>query len=217
MRKKRNHGGAVIEFFLLLPFLSSLILGTLFYGSQLVKELQLQQVARDTASMAARGTTFIQGTTHTDTGAQALVSRLGTGLNWPSTGGLLATSPGVVYVSTIMYLDAGCNTGNPCNNKNQWVFVNSVSFGNTGLRHSNFGAPAACIPGCWDTNRNDGSLNTTDMLTNSNARVSSFTYLGTPATGTAGFQPGQYAYLIEAAATTSPFNGGTVGYAFALF
>jgi Flp pilus assembly protein TadG len=217
MSKRKNHGGAVIEFFLVLPFLTSLIIGTLVYGTQIVKELQLQQVVRDTASMAARGTVFIEGTSHTDTGAQAIVSRLGAGLNWPSSGGLLSTSPGVVYVSVIMYLDAGCNTGTACANKNSWVFVNSVSFGNTGLRGSNFGAQASCTPGCWDTNRNDGSLTSTAMLTDVNAKVKNFTLLGTPATATDGFKPGQYAYLVEAAATTSPFNGGTIGYAFSLF
>src|ERR1035441_7501287 len=116
MRKKRNRGSSVIEFYLVLPLLASLIIGSLVYGVQMVKELQLLQVARDTASMTARGTTFIKNTDHVDTGAQAIVSRLGPGFKWLSTGGLLATSPGVVYVSAIMYLDAGCNVGTACPN-----------------------------------------------------------------------------------------------------
>jgi hypothetical protein len=32
-----------------------------------------------------------------------------------------------------------------------------------------------------------------------------------------GFQPGQPAFLVEAAGVTGPWNGGTVSYAFSLF
>jgi Flp pilus assembly protein TadG len=212
MRKRRDHGGAVIEFFLLFPFLVSLIVGTLIYGTQLVKQLELQQVARDTASMAARGTNFKSAAN------QAIVSRLGQELNWPNSGGLLSTSPGVVYVSTIEYLDDTCNGAIPvCSNKGNWVYLKSVAFGNTGLRRSNHGAPAPCIPGCYDTNQNDGSLKPNDTLNNAQAIVTGFNYLGTPVSGTAGFQPGQPAYLVEVAGVTGPWNGGLVSYAFSLF
>ena len=214
MRKRKNHGGAVVEFFLILPFLTSLILGTLIYGSQLVKELQVQQIARDVGSMSARGTSFMAPANAAN---QDIVSRLGTGLNWPSTGGLLATSPGVVYVSVIEYLDSTCNGSPGCSNASNWVFVKSVAFGNTNLRHSNFGAPAPCTPGCYDNKQTDGSLTSNDTMNTAGARVNNFTYLGTPSTAAVGFQPGQYAYLVEVAATTSPFNGGSIGYAFSLF
>jgi len=212
MRNNGKHGGAVIEFFLLFPFLASLILGTLIYGSQLVKELSLLQVARDTASMSARGTTFMSSAN------QAIVSRLGVGLGWPDSGGLLSTSPGVVYVSTITYLDATCNGVTPvCKNAGYWVFLKSVAFGNTSLRSSNFGAPAGCVPGCYDPNQTDGSLNTSDTQNTASARVKNFTYLGTPDKTVAGYQPGQPAYLIEAAGVTGPWHGGSVSYAFSLF
>ena len=95
-----------------------MIIGTLIYGTQLVKELELQQVARDTASMTARGTNFMYASN------QAIVSRLGQELGWPNTGGLLTTSPGVVYVSTIEYLDSTCNTGSTTN-----VCSNNVELG----------------------------------------------------------------------------------------
>jgi hypothetical protein len=212
MRTNRRHGGAVIEFFLLFPFLASLIIGTLVYGTQLVKQLELQQVARDTASMSARGTNFNAAAN------QAIVSRLGRGLGWPDSGGLLSTSPGVVYVSTIQYLDDTCNGVLPiCSNKGSWVFTRSVAFGNTSMRRSNFGAPPACVPGCYDTNQNDGSLKANDILNNSMAKVSNFTALGTPVSGTAGFQPGQPAFLVETAGITGPWNGGSVSYAFSVF
>lgn len=212
MRKSKQRGGAVVEFFLLFPFLASLICGTLMYGTQLIKQLELQQVVRDTASMSARGTNFKLASN------QAIVSRLGRELGWPDSGGLLSTSPGVVYVSTIEYLDSTCNGAVPvCSNKGNWVFVRSVAFGNTSLRHSNFGAPASCVPACYDPNQNDGSLLPNDTLNNPAARVSGFNYLGTPATGTPGFQPGQVLYLVEAAGISGPWNGGQVTYAFSIF
>ncbi|MGO9262311.1 MAG: TadE/TadG family type IV pilus assembly protein [Bryobacteraceae bacterium] len=70
MRERRNHGGATIEFALVCPFLVSLIIGTMMYGTELVKELEVQQIARDTASMTARGTNF------NTTANQTLVARL---------------------------------------------------------------------------------------------------------------------------------------------
>jgi len=211
MRNRRNRGGAIIEFALVAPFLISLIVGTLVYGTELVKELELQQVARDTASMCARGTNFKSAAN------QTLVARLGQELGWPDSG-LLSTSPGVVYVSTIEYLDSTCNGVIPvCKNAGKWVFVRSVAFGNTTLHHSNFGAPAACVPGCYESSLTDGSLNANDTLNNSQAVVTNFTYLGTPSSSVAGFQPGQLAYLVEVAATVGPWNGGTVSYAFSVF
>jgi Flp pilus assembly protein TadG len=211
MRRRRTHGAAVIEFALISPLLVTLILGTMIYGTELIKELELQQVVRDTASMVARGTNF------SSLANQAIVSRLGQELNWPNSGGLLATSPGVVYVSTIQYLDSTCNGATPvCKNAGNWVFTRSVVFGNTSLRSSNFGAPPTCLPGCYDTQQADGSLNANDTLNNPKAVVSNFNYLGTPNTSTAGFQPGQPAFLVEAAAVTGPWTGA-VSYAFAVF
>jgi len=216
MRKKK-HGGAVIEFFLLFPFLASLIIGTLYYGTQLVKELELQQVARDTASMSARGTNFYTAAGNTPSQNQQIISRLGRELGWPETGGLLSTSKGVVYVSTIIYLDSTCNGSTAaCSNKGNWVFLRSVAFGNTGLHGSNFGATPSCIPGCYDTT-NDGSIKSSYVLNDASTKVTNFNFLGTPATGTPGFQPGQPAFLVEVAGVTGPWNGGSISYAFSVF
>jgi hypothetical protein len=171
--------------------------------------------------MASRGTDF------TLTSNQTIVSRLGQELGWPAAG-WAADTPGVVYVSTIKYLDGTCNgyTG-ACANHGYWVFVASVAFGNTSngyaFRKSNYGAPAACLPGCLDTNQSAGALNSTDVVNNTAARVSNFNLFPvTPATGTPGFQPGQVAYLVEAAARTGNWGvreggAGQVGYAFVLF
>ncbi len=208
MRTKRTHGGAAIEFAFMAPFMVSLIIGTMTYGTELIKEMELQQIARDTASMTARGVNFNAAAN------QAIVARLGQELNWPVTG-LVATSPGVVYVSTIEYLDATCNGRSPvCTNAGYWVYLNSVAFGNTNFRKSNIGAPASCLTGCLDTSQDNGALTSDATLNNTGARVMTFSLLS-PSTGTAGFQPGQPTFLIEAAANISFW--GTPGYAYALF
>lgn len=213
MRKKTQRGQALIEFAFVAPFLVSLIVGTMMYGTELVRELELQQIARDTASMLARGTDFSLS------GNQLVVARLGQSLGWPSTGLPSSSGVGVVYVSTIEYLDNTCN-GNPggCKNAGNWVFVASLYFGDKSFRTSNFGAPAKCLTGCLDTsNTGFGNIDPTQSLTNPDAVVTGFTLLGTPSTGTAGFQPGQKAYLVEAAATIGFWGSGEAGYAYSLF
>ncbi len=205
---------------MIFPFLVSLIVGTLMYGTRITKELELQQIARDVASMCARGTAFSD-----DSGNQLLVARLGQELGWPKSGGLTNTGPGVVYVSTIQYLDSTCNTGsnvNVCKNHDQWVFLRSVAFGNTTMRSSNFGAPAPCLPDCWAVvdgagNNSDGNLKSDAVLNNTGAVVKNFGYLGTPDSNALGFKPGQPAFLVEVAGVSGPWNGGSVSYAFSIF
>jgi len=60
---------------------------------------------------------------------------------------------------------------------------------------------------------NQGDINVNEAYYNSQDKVSNFTYLGTPATGTPGFQPAQVANLVEVAA----YVGTNVNYAVALF
>jgi hypothetical protein len=60
---------------------------------------------------------------------------------------------------------------------------------------------------------NQGDINVNEAYYNSQDKVSNFTSLGTPATGTPGFQPGQVANLVEVAA----YVGTNVNYAVALF
>ena len=221
-RKNRESGNAFIELAFTLPFLVSLFIGVSLLGIRLIKELALTQVARDAASMYARGVDF------SDSANQILLTRLGTLLQWPQTAALSSTDKGVVYLSRIMYVDATCNglpltdsKGKPCNT-NSWVFLNTVVFGNTSIHSSDYGAPPSCLPSCYDSvvsgsSTNNGDINVNKAYYDSGDKVTNFTSLWTsdmtPATGTAGFQPGQAANVVEVAA----YVGKTVNYAVALF
>jgi hypothetical protein len=217
-RRKSECGGAFVELAFILPILSSLFIGVSLFGVRLVKELAITQVTRDAASMYARDVDFSTSSN------QVLLTRLGTLLGWPQTTALSSTSNGVVYLSKIMYIDNTCNLlpltdskGRTCN-INSWVFLNTIIFGNTNIRTSNYGAPPGCLTACYEsvitgTSTNNGDIDVNEAYYNSQDKVKNFTYLGVPATGTPGFQPAQTANLVEVAAKV-----GTSGnYAFALF
>jgi hypothetical protein len=221
MRRRRGQSGhAFVELAFIIPLLASLFIGTSIIGVRLVEELAITQVARDAASMYSRGTDFSAASPIN----QQLLSRLGAMLGWPQGAALGPTDGGVIYLSQIMYIDSTCNglaltdsKGRACNT-NSWVFLNTIVIGNTSLHSSNFGAPPSCLTACYDsvingTSPNLGNINLNEAYYNSGDVVTNFTYLGTPATGTAGFQPGQPANLIEVAA----YVGKTVNYAFALY
>lgn len=204
----------------MIPFLVSLFIGTTILGVQLVEELAVTQVARDAGSMYSRGTDFSSASSVN----QALLSRLGVMLGWPQDAALSSTDPGVVYLSRIMYVDNNCNgmaltdsKGRNCN-VSSWVFLNSIVLGNAGIHSSNYGAPPSCLPACYDsvvngTSPNLDNININEAYYNPNDVVTNFSALGTPASGTAGFQPGQPANLVEVAA----YVGKKVDYAFALY
>jgi hypothetical protein len=219
-RKRRKSGQAYVELAFMIPLLASLFIGTSVLGLRIIKELAVTQVARDAASMYSRGTDFSSNSPLN----QAILSRLGAMLGWPQSTALGSTDPGVIYLSQIMYVDSTCNgnaltdsRGRTCNT-NSWVFLNTVVVGNTNVHQSNFGAPPSCISACYDsvitgTSPNLGNINLTEAYYNSGDKVTNFNYLGTPASGTAGFQPGQPANLVEVAA----YVGQNVDYAFALY
>jgi len=200
MRNRRNRGGSAVELALILPFITTLIIGTMVYGTQLIKELQITQVARDAASMYSRGTDF------TKSSNQAIVARLGQELGWPSTG-LTSTSTGVVtcprLCTSITPAMALLRRSARAATKTVGCLLNAIAFGNSGMRSSNYGSPPASCGACYVTGSN-GDLNLNRSMYNSNAKVSSFTLLGTPAAGASGFQPGQPAHLVEVAAPTVP-------------
>lgn len=223
-RKRMNRGGAMLEFTLLVPVWLPLLLGTMWIGSAMIRQLQVQQTARDLASMFCRGVDF------SATGAATaqndilpkLIQELGT---ITTTGGT-----GVVIFSQMTYVgDSVCRSGGstywdavtstrndpPCNNWGSFVFTQRYTVGDAALHASNFGAP------------NDSDRDATKQYTipfkkyveNSENEVPGFKLLPDPVTVPGGYQSGQPVYLVEVFFSGSGQAGYTQGgaYAYAIF
>ena len=153
-KKRTNRGGALLEFTLLIPAWLPLLLGTMWIGSAMVRGLQVTQVARDGASMFCRGVDF--SATGAGTASNDILPKLTQEL-----GTVTATGTGVVIFSTLTYVGnsvctmAGAayhDAATPpqhtaaCTNYGKFVFTQRYIVGNTTLRTSNWGAPAAGDP-----------------------------------------------------------------------
>jgi Flp pilus assembly protein TadG len=145
-KSKRNESGvAMIEGALTAMLWISLLLGTLFFGSEFVQALQVVQVDRDAGHMYARG---VNPSTDPTNSNQILIARLGYQLglatfdtNWNVTG-VNTTGPMVVILTGIQVPSAtACTLVDPneaCTNKDLWVVTSRVIVGNSGLRGSNY-------------------------------------------------------------------------------
>ena len=220
--KQTNRGGAMLEFTLLVPVWLPLLLGTMWIGSAMIRGLQVTQVARDAASMFARGVDFSTGAGSDSNNILTKVTQeLGT---------VTTSGTGVLIFSTLTYVgNSVCALAGPtyhdsnvppqhtaaCTNYGKFVFIQRYIVGNTALRSSNFGAPAA------------GDLNSAKQynipiakyVTNL-ADVANFNLLPNPLEdGTDGYQSGQPIYLVEAFFTGRGQVGYTQGgsYAYAIF
>lgn len=124
-----------------------ILLGVAGIGVRLGRTLEGLQVARDIAHMYALGTDFSLS------GTQAIAQALSRDFN------LTASGNGVVILSRVIKVyQADCDAaGVPsCPNKGQTVFAQRLVIGNTTLRASAFGTPAA---GYLDGKGNIGSAN----------------------------------------------------------
>jgi Flp pilus assembly protein TadG len=209
-RKRTNRGGAMLEFCLLTPVWLPLLLGTLWIGSAMIRGLQVTQVARDAASMFCRGVDFSTGA---GTDANNILTKVTQEL-----GTVTASGTGVLIFSTLTYVgNSVCASAGPtyhdsatppqhttaCKNYGKFVFTQRYIVGNSSLRSSNFGSPAAAD---LDSTK-QYKIPITKYVVNS-ADVSSFNLLPAPLEdGTDGYQSGQPVYLVEA------FFGGTYAYA----
>lgn len=166
-QKCRQRGSAVIEFVMVALFCVPLLLGTMVLGLDLIREMQVTQVARDAGRMYSNGIDFTQSAN------QTLLAGLAQGLNLNTGGGGNA----VVIFSTLTYVDPNCN----CTNKGQIVFVKRVVVGNSSIYTSSFGTPQSL----------DSEGNVTDYLTNSSEVANGFSTLLNLN------QAGQYAFMAE--------------------
>ena len=178
-RQTRQRGNAIIEFSLVISFLVMLLMGTFSIGMTLTKSVQAGVVARDAGAMFMRYVDF------TLTGNKDILIRLANGMGMTASGG-----KGVVIMTQVMFVGAtecangGLSTG-ACPNYNRPVVIKRMTVGNTALYTTTFGNPSASII------QSDGTLSTTDYLTNTTARADNFSSVMT-------LNAGEFAYISEA-------------------
>lgn len=229
-RTERQSGQSIIEFaFVVLLFLP-LLLGTVVTGISLVRNIQVNQVARNLASM------YIHGADFSTYPMQQLTQRLARGLDLQIgtafAGGVGDNSgnsgAGLVTVSQIMYI--GSTTGATCTavggvncvNHDSFVFTQRVRFGNRSLASRSpgtFGSPS--------TTAMTSSGSVIDPIEDSGARLNSSgqtlmqnLWPGNRSLGQAPMQDGQVTYVVEVyfqqTGTMGSFSGGGL-YARCLF
>ena len=231
MKRKRLKGVAIVEFSFALLVLVPLLLGTIGVGLQLVKSVQVVQLARDAGSMYARGVAFWQP------GNQTTLATLGSDIGLHTDG----TGNAVLILSTVTYIDAGmCLTGGHgvdingipinCPNYMQWVFSQRLVIGNAGIRTSNLGSPLTSGADGVTVDATTGKISLADQVNKAGARAT-FSATGNPfvtissgafgSTGVLNNLPsGQVLYITEAAAqgfTMPPFANGGMMYAYNVF
>jgi Flp pilus assembly protein TadG len=229
--KRLNRGGAMVEFMMLTPIWLPLILGTLWIGSAMVRGLQVTEVARDAASMFCRGTDFsvAVGSNANNAEYNSILPNLASDL-----GTVTTTGNGVFIFSTLTYVgnsvcaslgstygtaptsgNAGSHTGS-CTNYGKFVFTQQYLVGNTSLRSSTFGTPAAADLDSTNSYRIDSAL----TYVTHTADRSTFNLIPAPAElGSDGYQSGQPIYVVEAYFSGRGQAGYTSGgdYSYAVF
>ena len=219
----------MVEFALLCPVWLTLLLGTMWYGTAMIRGLVVTQTARDLASMYCRAVDF----SATDSSSAQvnilpkLVHELGT---ITTTGGT-----GVAIFSQLTFVgDDVCQlAGSPtyyntatkthtaaCSNWNHFVFtqryiVGQQTSGQRGYRTSNFGHPDTTD--CDSTNQYNILI--TDYVSAVADRADLFTLIPNPITTPGGYKSGQPIYVVEVffAGTSQAGYGGGGAYAYAIF
>src|ERR1039458_6838266 len=134
----RQRGSAMIELALSLTVAFPLLLGVGAIGLRLGRTLQATQLTRYVAHMYALGADFSL------TGTQAIASTLSRDFNLTGTGRAVLLFSTIFRVQQTDCTAAGLQT---CPNLNLPVFTQRIAIGNTALRTSAFGTPAATYIG----------------------------------------------------------------------
>jgi hypothetical protein len=186
VREARRRGGAqsgaeLIEFSLVALFLIPMLFLSFTTGMNLVRGNQCTQLARDLGSM------YIHGVDFSLDASKNLAVRLARGMNLQNSS---TSGDGLIILSQITFIgDYTCTAnglvGAACTNRNQYVFTQRLTIGNTTLLASRLGTPTATI---------DSRGFVQNYLTDSGARVASmFSSLWNPQ-----LTDGQYVYAVEA-------------------
>jgi hypothetical protein len=194
--QRKRRGNTLLEFGLVAIFLVPLFLGTVNLGLNLGRSVQVSQVARDAGHLYVRQMDFSLS------GSKDLVVRLSSGLGMTADGG-----NGVVILSRIMKVGpAECQAGTgstTCVNLGKAVFTQRHVIGNTSLRASDFGTPAASIvltSAIPAQGLKPGDIMPVDYTTNASAEASGFTSV------LPGMLDGELAYVAEAYFTSPEWN-----------
>lgn len=163
-RNKSENGNAMMEFAVVSVVLIPVLFGTVAFGVNLGNMLQCAQITRDVAHMYAEQIDFSQAAN------QNLAVYLAQGLGGMTVNG----GNGVLILSQIREVyQADCTAAGPtlgaCTNLGQRVFQNRLIIGNSALRSSDFGAPAAA-----DVTSN-GSISAQNYLTHAGDVATGFT------------------------------------------
>jgi hypothetical protein len=216
--KPSESGVAVIEFSLTTLLWVPLLLGTLFFGAELVRAMQAVQVIRDAASLYSRGVPIWSPS------SKYLIAGLGRELNLQQTGGTAT-----VIFTTIQFISKNecavfSGTSINCTNMGFWVVTQRSTVGNASLYTSSFTNDP--LPSS-ELSSTTGAVNTTTQsgvtypyyLTDSNLRLTSaFNLLTVQVDGSGvpkvdgnglplGYGAGTPAYLVEGYFQSTPVPG----------
>jgi len=217
MKHRLQRGVAYIEFALSLLVLSPLLLGVVGLGINMHRQLQTVQLARDGGHMFARNVDFtLLGNQQV---LSAVAGSLGLTATAPSITGTAGTGSAVVILSTVRYVDVSACTlagkvnaqGVPtgCTNYQQWVFSERLVIGNSTLKTSNLGNPAAAIVSA------NGTITILNQVTNTTDVATVTGFNPWSSVTSTGLPSGQIVYVAEAAAKgfqMPPFSLGTDTY-----
>ncbi len=135
VRSSGDKGSALVEFVLSALVWMPLLLGTIVFGINIIRAIQVSQLARNTGHMYAYGIDFTQPEN------SALLARLAKSLSIQQNGGT-----GAILLSKITLVTArDCAAANmpTCPNQGKYVFTSLYAFGNLDYAVSKLGNPSA--------------------------------------------------------------------------
>lgn len=223
LRRRGEDGAAMLEFAFMSLVLVPMFLGTTGFGLNMIRSLQVIQLARDAGHMFARGADFSQP------GNKTIIATLGADVGMSTNAG---QSNAVVILSTLIYIDkAMCAAdgkvdaqGNPlgCTNYTRWVFARRLIIGDDTMRTSNLGSPIRNGPNPVTVDPTTGKVSLHDQVTNAGdvAVFSGINPYSNINGNVIGLPSGQVLYVAEAAAEgvrVPPFVPNNVMYAYSIF
>jgi hypothetical protein len=194
-KRARERGSAFVEFLFTSLIWLPLLLGTILFGINLVKAIQVSQLSRDSGHMFAYGIDFTQSQN------LPILQHLAAGLNIQQTstqGSGGGTGNGAVVLAKITLItDADCAAANMkvCPNDGKYVFTNIFVFGNIAYAQTKLGNPAKYYT-------NGTSIQAAQYLTDPNLVATNFPSLLTFPAG----QSGQYAFVSEVTLNSQSIN-----------